>query len=56
MAMAAKELEAKILELKGKQSDFFKKKKADRNQDEIEAIRAELNEAKAQVKAHYTKK
>ena len=51
--MEIKELESKIVELKGKQSDYFKKKKANRNPEELEAIRKELNELKEQAKGAY---
>lgn len=47
------EIEQKIVVLKGKQSDHFKKKKADRNAEELVAIREELNGLKAQVRAAY---
>lgn len=47
------EIEQKISELKGKQSAYFSKKKADRDAAEIEAIRTELNELKAKVTALY---
>ncbi len=48
--MSQQELEAKIRELKGKQSDYFKKKKEDRNAEEIAAVREELNGLKAEAK------
>jgi len=51
--MDKKELESKIVELKGKQSDFFKKKKADRNPEEVKAVREELNALKKQATAAY---
>ncbi|GAA4842493.1 hypothetical protein [Algivirga pacifica] len=51
--MDIKATEAKIKELKAKQGDFFKQKKADRNAADIEAIRKELNELKAQASAAY---
>jgi hypothetical protein len=51
--MDKKELESKIVELKGKQSAHFQKKKADRNPEELVAVRAELNELKAKAKAIY---
>lgn len=51
--MDKKELESKIVELKGKQSDYFKKKKADRNPEEVAAVRDELNQLKAKVSAAY---
>ena len=53
--MAIKDIESKLKELKGKQSDFFKKKKAERNVDEISAIRDEINELKEKAKAVYRK-
>lgn len=51
--MEIKAIESKIVELKAKQSDFFKKKKADRDAGAIEGIRSELNDLKAQVKEAY---
>ncbi|MGB0525544.1 MAG: hypothetical protein ACPGJS_21385 [Flammeovirgaceae bacterium] len=51
--MDIKEIEKKIVELKAQQSDFFKKKKADRDAGAIEGIRSELNDLKAQVKEAY---
>jgi hypothetical protein len=51
--MDIKDIEAQIVLLKGKQSDYFKKKKADRNVSEIEAVRKELGELKSQAKAIY---
>lgn len=51
--MNTHEVELKIKELKAKQGDYFKQKKADRNPADIEAIRTELNELKAQVRAVY---
>lgn len=51
--MDIKEIEKKIVELKSQQSDFFKKKKADRDAGTIEGIRSELNDLKAQVKEAY---
>lgn len=48
--MNKKEIESKIVELKGKQSDYFKKKKAERNADEIAAVREELNGLKKQAR------
>lgn len=53
--MTTQELEAKIVALKGKQSDHFKKKKADRNSEELTAVRTELNELKKEAKAIYRK-
>ncbi|MEN7548325.1 hypothetical protein AAG747_10430 [Rapidithrix thailandica] len=53
--MNVKEIEQKIVELKGKQADYFKKKKAERNPSEIEEIRKELNELKSQAKEAYKK-
>ncbi len=49
--MNKKEIESRIVELKGKQSDFFKKKKAERNPEEIAAVREELNDLKKKVHA-----
>ncbi|ANQ50640.1 hypothetical protein KMW28_20305 [Flammeovirga yaeyamensis] len=45
-----KELEAKLHELKVKQGDIFKQKKADRDAAALEAIRTEMAEVKAKVK------
>lgn len=50
--MDIKALEAKIVELKGKQAAYFQTKKADRNAAELEAVRKEMNELKAQATAH----
>ncbi|TAE00614.1 MAG: hypothetical protein EAZ97_05430 [Bacteroidetes bacterium] len=47
------ELEKKISVLKGKQSDHFKKKKADRNVEELTAVREEMNALKKQAVAIY---
>jgi hypothetical protein len=44
------EMENRLHELKVKQSDIFKKKKADRNTSELEAIREEMNKLKGEVK------
>ena len=54
--MDIKEIESKIVELKGKQSDYFKKKKADRDAGMIAAVREELNDLKAKAKAVYRAK
>jgi len=51
--MDIKGIESKIAELKAKQSDYFKKKKADRAEGELEGIRTELNDLKAQAKEAY---
>lgn len=48
--MNKKEIESKIVELKGKQSDYFKKKKTERNPEEIAAVREELNSLKQDVR------
>ncbi|OHX67415.1 hypothetical protein [Flammeovirga pacifica] len=45
-----KELEAKLHDLKVKQGDIFKQKKADRDAAALEAIRTEMAEVKAKVK------
>lgn len=45
-----KELEAKLHELKVKQGDIFKAKKAERDTAALEAIRTEMAELKAKVK------
>lgn len=47
------EIEKKILELKAKQSDYFKKKKADRDPATVNAIREELNALKKEAKGIY---
>ncbi|WP_020532869.1 hypothetical protein [Flexithrix dorotheae] len=49
--MTNTEIQNKITELKKQQSEFFKKKKADRDASAIEAIRKELNDLKSQVKS-----
>jgi hypothetical protein len=54
--MEVKEIEKKIVVLKGKQSDYFKKKKADRVASEVEAVRTELNALKAEAKKIYRSK
>ena len=57
--MSINEIESKISELKGKQSDFFKKKKADRSEADVTAlaaVREELNGLKAEAKKSYRKK
>ncbi len=51
--MNVKEIESKILELKGKQSAHFSKKKDQRNAAELEAVRTELNDLKKQAGAIY---
>lgn len=51
--MDIKSTESKIVELKVKQSDFFKKKKADRTAGELDGIRSEMNELKNQLKDAY---
>lgn len=51
--MDIKATESKIVELKAKQSDFFKKKKADRTAGELDGIRSEMNELKNQLKDAY---
>ncbi|MEH0157780.1 hypothetical protein V6R21_27065 [Limibacter armeniacum] len=53
--MNIKEIEAKLKELKAKQGDYFKQKKADRNPADVEAIRKEMAELKEQAKAVYRK-
>ncbi len=50
------DLEQKISALIAKQGDYFKLKKADRKVADIEAIRKELNEYKAQVRPLYRAK
>ncbi len=47
--MELKEIQQKIAELKTAQSNYFKKKKADRISSEIDAIRSELNELKKKL-------
>lgn len=57
--MSINEIESKIIELKAKQSDFFKKKKADRtdaDKEALEATREELKGLKSQAKEVYNKK
>jgi len=51
--MEVKEIEKRLAELKGQQSDFFKKKKADRNASDIDAVRKEISELKEQAKEAY---
>lgn len=51
--MDIKELEKKLAELKGKQSDVFKKKKAERNLEDLAAIREEMNDLKAKAREAY---
>lgn len=53
--MNIQEIEKRISELLGKQSDHFKKKKADRNATELEAVRTELNDLKKQATELYKK-
>ncbi len=48
--MDIKDIQKRISELKAAQSNYFKKKKADRLASEIETIRAELNSLKAKLK------
>ncbi|AZQ64268.1 MULTISPECIES: hypothetical protein [Flammeovirga] len=45
-----KELEAKLHDLRVKQGDIFKQKKAERDTAALEAIRTEMAELKAKVK------
>jgi hypothetical protein len=54
--MERSEIIQKIAEVKAKQSDHFKKKKADREETEINFIRTELNQLKAQLNELGTKK
>lgn len=51
--MDIKEIEAKLHELKVKQSEHFQAKKADRNASELEGIRSEMNELKAKARELY---
>ena len=51
--MEVKEIEKRLAELKTQQSDFFKKKKADRNADELESVRKEISDLKEQAKEAY---
>jgi hypothetical protein len=53
MVMNKKELEGKLLDLKAKQAAHFKKKKAERNAEELTAIRQEMNDLKQQARALY---
>jgi polyhydroxyalkanoate synthesis regulator phasin len=48
--MELQDIQKKIAELKTAQSDYFKKKKADRISSEIDAVRTELNELKKKLK------
>ena len=54
--MERNELIQKIAEVKTKQSDYFKQKKADRKETDITFIRTELNQLKAQLNGLSTKK
>jgi hypothetical protein len=54
--MDKKAMEARLHELKGKQSAIFNVKKAQRNVAELETIRTEMNELKAKAKAAYRAK
>ena len=54
--MDIKATEARLAELKGKQSDYFKQKKDKRNPEEIAAIREELNRLKVDIAPLYRKK
>ncbi len=47
------EAENRMKELKAAQSAFFQKKKADRNADELESVRQEMNELKEKLHAFY---
>ena len=51
--MDIKEIEKRLVELKGQQSDVFKKKKADRDTSVLEGIRSEMAELKQQAKDAY---
>lgn len=54
--MTQAEIEKRILELKGVQSDYFKTKKAERSEalkSGLDAARAELAELKVQAKKIY---
>ncbi len=54
--MSQKELEEKIQELKGKQSDIMKTKKADRDADALQQIRDQMNDLKKQASSLYKEK
>lgn len=54
--MSLLDTEKKLAELKGKQADIMKQKKANRDKAALEAVRKEMNELKGQVKAEYRKK
>jgi len=54
--MTLLEIENQIGVLKGKQADHFKKKKADRNAEELAATRQQLNDLKKQATALTKKK
>jgi len=51
--MTIKEAENRIKELKTVQSDFFKKKKEDRNAEELDGARQELNNLKEKLRLAY---
>lgn len=51
--MTITEAESRIKELKTAQSDFFKKKKDDRNAEELDGVRQELNELKEKLHSAY---
>jgi hypothetical protein len=53
--MNKKEIETRIVELKGQQAAFFQKKKADRDAAQLAAVREELNALKQQAKSTYRK-
>ncbi len=52
-AMNIKEIEQRIVELKAAQGDHFRKKKAERNPDQLVVVREELNRLKKQAGAMY---
>ena len=51
--MDIKKIEKKLVELKCKKADIFKKKKAERNADDLVAIREEMNSLKTEAATAY---
>jgi len=47
------EIEKRLVELKAAQAEVFKKKKADRDLDALQAVRDEMNDLKKQVSDLY---
>lgn len=50
------EIESKLHDLKAQQAEMMKKKKADRNNASLTAIREEMNKLKGEASALYSKK